>query len=183
VIKEGYESGLARQGSEIVVVGGSAAGFYAATQLVRGGRSVRLLESKSTLDPTPRTLIVTDHFRRQVNGASGPSIVNSIRRFELFTNGRSATISLNEPDLIIERARLIRALAEEATSAGVRIDYDTRFLGLEPNGRGLFVEVDQGGRREQSTRGAWWEPTERRAAWRARPGGRRSKRCRSFKRS
>lgn len=141
--------GGVREKKEVVVVGGSAAGLYTAACVARGGRAVRVLESKPTLDPTPRTLIVTDHFRRQVNGAAEASIVNEIRRFELFTDGRSAVVPLKRPDLIIERSRLIRALALEAEQAGARFEYDTRFLGLTPNGNGLHVQVDQSGRREE----------------------------------
>lgn len=131
------------------MVGGSAAGLYTAARVAQGGCAVRVLESKPTLDPAPRTLIVTDHFRRQVNGAAGASILNEIRRFELFTNGRSAVVHLKRPDLIIERSRLIRALAQEAEEAGALFDYDTRFLGLHPNGSGLHVQVDRKGRHEE----------------------------------
>ena len=147
--KAGSGPGKTRDKREVVVVGGSAAGLYTATRVAQGGRAVRVLESRPTLDPAPRTLIVTDHFRGQVNGAAGASILNEIRRFELFTNGRSAVVSLKRPDLIIERSRLIRALAQEAEDAGARVDYDTRFLGLSPNGSGLHVQVDQAGRREE----------------------------------
>lgn len=148
--KVGNESGSAQVDSkEVVVVGGSAAGLYTAACVARGGRSVRVLESRPMLDPAPRTLIVTDHFRQQVNGAATASVVNEIRRFELFTDGRSAVVPLKRPDLIIERSRLIRALAEEAQQAGVKFEYDTRFLGLSPNAKGLHMEVDQSGRREE----------------------------------
>lgn len=143
------EPGERRGKSEIVVVGGSAAGLYAAAKVAEGGRAVRVLESLPTLDPAPRTLIVTSHFRQQVNGAAGASVRNEIRKFELYTNGRFATVSLKEPDLIIERSRLIRALAAEAKEAGAQFEYDTRFLGMSPNARGLHVEVDRGGRREE----------------------------------
>ena len=141
--------GDARNKNEVVVVGGSAAGLYTAVCVAQGGRLVRVLESRPTLDPTPRTLIVTDHFRRQVNGAARTSILNEIRRFELFTDGRSAVVSLKRPDLIIERSRLIRALAEEAEEAGARFEYNTRFLGLEPNGNGLHVQIDRAGQRAE----------------------------------
>lgn len=134
---------------EVVVVGGSAAGLYTAARVAQGGRAVRVLESKPTLDPAPRTLIVTDHFRHQVNGAAGASILNEIKRFELYTNGRSAVVSLKRPDLIIERSRLIRALAKEAQEAGAQFQYDTRFLDLSPNHNGLHVQVDRAGRREE----------------------------------
>ena len=136
-----------RDTSEVIVVGGSAAGLSTATHLANGGRTVRVLESQAGLDPLPRTLIVTDHFRGQVNGTGSASIVNEIRRLELFTDGRSATISLKRPDLIIERSRLIRALAGEAERAGAQIEYNTRFVGLAPHGTGLRVQADQLGRR------------------------------------
>ena len=147
--KTGSEPGKTGKKREVVVVGGSAAGLYTAACVAQGGRAVRVLEARATLDPAPRTLIVTDHFRRQVNGAAGASILNEIRRFELFTDGRSAVVSLKRPDLIIERSRLIRALAQEAEEAGARLEYQTRFLGLTPNGSGLHVQVDQAGRREE----------------------------------
>lgn len=149
VNEAGNEPGTARDAREIVVVGGSAAGLYAAARVAEGGRSVRVIESRPALDPQARTLIVTSHFRRQMNGAVGASIRNEIRKFELFTDGRSATVRLKEPDLIIERARLIEALAKEAVAAGAQFDYDTRFLGLAPNPRGLDIEVDRGGRRDK----------------------------------
>jgi digeranylgeranylglycerophospholipid reductase len=149
VNKAGSDPGNARKKKEVVVVGGSAAGLYTASCVAQGGRAVRVLESKPTLDPAPRTLIVTDHFRQQVNGAACASILNEIRRFELFTNGRSAVVALKKPDLIIERSRLIRALAQEVHEAGAQFDYDTRFLGLTPNGSGLHVQVDRAGQKDE----------------------------------
>jgi digeranylgeranylglycerophospholipid reductase len=141
----GNSSRVSRDNKEVVVVGSSAAGLYTALHVSKGGRPVRVLESKATLEPAPRTLIVTDHFKNQIGTSARNSIVNEIRRFELFTDGRSAQVSLKRPDLIIERSRLIRLLAEEAQGAGARIAYDTRFQSLAPNGNGLRVFVDQGG--------------------------------------
>src|SRR5262247_4699329 len=89
------------------------------------GRQVRLLDAKGGFDPAPRSLIVTHHFREQLREVAASSIVNEIRRFELFTDGRSAQVALNKPDLIIERARLIPALAQEATKAGAKLSFDT----------------------------------------------------------
>lgn len=134
---------------EVVVVGGSAAGLYTAAAVARGGRRVRVLESKPWHDPAPRTLIVTSHFRKQLGVSAGESILNEIRRFELFTDGRSAQIALSKPDLIIERARLIPALTRDAQHAGAKVSFDTRFLGLSPNSRGLHLEVESSGRREE----------------------------------
>ena len=136
-------------GREVIVVGGSAAGLYTAAAVARGGRPVRVVESKPQFEPAARTLIVTDHFRRQIGPSGQESIVNEIRRFELFTDGRSAQVALNKPDLIIERSRLISALAREAQEAGASFSYDTRFLGIGPNARGLRLEVESRGKREE----------------------------------
>jgi flavin-dependent dehydrogenase len=133
----------------VIVVGGSAAGFLTAAKVAAGGRNVRVLDAKAGLDPAPRSLIVTHHFREQLQEVAASSIVNEIRRFELFTDGRSAEVALRRPDLIIERAKLIPALANEAAKAGAKLSFDTHFLGLGPNSRGLRLEVETGGRREE----------------------------------
>jgi digeranylgeranylglycerophospholipid reductase len=138
-----------RDTEEVIVVGGSAAGLYTAAEVARGGRSVRVLESKPALEPASRTLIVTSHFRNQLGASASASILNEIRRFELFTDGRSAQIALSKPDLIIERARLIPALAREAQQAGANLSFDVRFLGLSPNSRSLHLDVESAGRREE----------------------------------
>ena len=138
-----------RSDREVIVIGGSAAGLFTATNVARGGRRVRVLESKPHFEPAPRTLIVTDHFRHQMGAAARKSIINEIRRFELFTDGRSAQVALTKPDLIIERSRLIPALAREAGQAGATLSFDTRFLGIGPNARGLRLEVESGGKHEE----------------------------------
>ena len=131
------------------MVGSSAAGLLTAAKVAAGGCDVRVLDAKRGLDPAPRSLIVTHHFREQLREVAASSIVNEIRRFELFTDGRSAEVALNKPDLIIERARLIPSLAREAGKAGAKISFDTRFLGLGPNSHGLRLKVESGGRREE----------------------------------
>src|SRR5258708_8545641 len=102
-----------------------------------------------SLEPVPRTLIVTDHFRNQLGASAHESVLNEIRRFELFTDGRSAQVALTKPDLIIERAKLIPALAREARQSCAGMAFDTRFLGLSPNAHGIHVQVDSSGRQEE----------------------------------
>jgi digeranylgeranylglycerophospholipid reductase len=134
---------------DVIVVGASAAGLFTAATVAQGGRKVRVLESRPGFEPASRSLIVTDHFRSQLGASASESIVNEIRRFELFTDGRSAQIALARPDLIIERSRLIPALARSAQQVGAKLSFDTRFLGLAANGHGLRVEVDSAGRRDE----------------------------------
>src|SRR5580658_1497192 len=81
----------------VAVVGGSAAGLLTATVLARQGAAVRVFERIETLDHPERTLIVTNRMRLLLGRAGVGSIVNEIRRFELFTDGRSATFELKHP--------------------------------------------------------------------------------------
>ena len=135
----------------VTVVGGSAAGLFTASLLARRGVPVRVFERIETLEPAARTLIVTHRMRSFLGDAAERSIVNEIRRFELFTDGRSANVTLKHPDLIIERRSLIRGLAEEAQQAGASVALGHRFHALHPNGRGLILELEHcaSGRREE----------------------------------
>jgi flavin-dependent dehydrogenase len=149
VIEHSKTPKTGNKNGSVIVVGGSAAGFLTAAKLAAGGRDVQVLDAKAGLDPAPRSLIVTHHFREQLQEVAASSIVNEIRRFELFTDGRSAEVALRRPDLIIERAKLIPALANEAAKAGAKLSFDAHFLGLGPNSRGLRLEVETCGRREE----------------------------------
>jgi flavin-dependent dehydrogenase len=139
------------QNSPVAVVGGSAAGLFTASLLAKRGVPVQVFERAETLEPVSRTLIVTHKLRTLLGRAAAGSVVNEIRRFELFTDGRAAKIHLNEPDLIIERSTLIRGLADEARSAGAEITFGRRFHGLHSNGASLVLDVERsadGGREE-----------------------------------
>lgn len=161
----------------VAVVGGSAAGLFTASLLARAGVPVRVFERIETLEHASRTLIVTSHMRHLLGPAAEGCVVNEIRRFELFTDGRSAVVPLKNPDLIIERRILIQGLAERARQAGASVELGRRFHALHSNGRGLLLEVERcsdGAREEVSAasivggdgavsrvaRAAGWPPLE-----------------------
>jgi len=125
------------------VIGGSAAGLFTASLLARQGVPVRVFERIEALAPAARTLIVTHKMRAMLGRAAESSIVNEIRRFELFTDGRAANVALKQPDLIIERRALIQGLADEAQAAGATLQLGRRFHALHANGRGLVLEVER----------------------------------------
>ena len=127
----------------VSVVGGSAAGFFTASLLAHRGVPVRVFERIEKLEPEERTLIVTDRMRGLLGRAAEGCILNEIRRFELFTDGRAATVALKHPDLIIERRALIQGLAEQARHAGASVELGRRFHSLHSNGRGLVLEVER----------------------------------------
>ena len=132
-----------KPGLQVAVIGGSASGFFTASLLARAGCAVEVLERSDQLDPTPRTLIVTSHMRTLVGKVGEAAVVNEIRKFELFTDGRSAQVPLDRPDLIVERSLLIRDLARDAQSHGAKISFGNRFVDLKSNGTGLRVSVER----------------------------------------
>lgn len=131
---------------QIAVVGGSAAGFFTACLLARRGLSVKVFEQSEQLEAAERTLIVTRRMNDLLGEAGKASIVNEVRRFELFTDGRSATIDLSQPDLIIERAKLIRSLAETARHAGAEVHLGRSFRSLTPQPQKITLELQHTGK-------------------------------------
>lgn len=140
-----------KEHGSVAVVGGSAAGFFTAYLLARKGMPVRVFEQSDKIDATERTLIVTQRMNDLLGAAGKPSIVNEVRRFELFTDGRAATIDLAQPDLIIERAKLIGSLAEQAQQAGAELRLGRSFRTLVPQAKKINVELQhtEGNRSEE----------------------------------
>jgi len=138
--------------SEIGVVGGSVAGLFTAHLLGQAGKRVRVFEGAENLDPKPRTLIVTHRLREILGQVGKSSLVNEIRRFELFTDGRVARISLRHPDLVIERSKLIRDLAAAAEGSGAQISFGRQFVSLEqkPGALNLQLQRSQGATVEEA---------------------------------
>lgn len=134
--------------SAITVVGGSAAGFFAAYLLAREGRAVDVFEQSSKLDAAERTLIVTRHMKDLLGDAGSASIVNEVRKFELYTDGRAASVNLAHPDLIIERARLIHSLGEHAQRAGAKLHLGRNFRTLQPHAGKITLEFRDAAKNE-----------------------------------
>lgn len=124
---------------DVAVIGGSAAGLFAARLLASHGRRVVVYEGAEALRPAARTLIVTSRMRDLLGPTGETSIVNEIKRFELFADGRVATIQLERPDFVIERSALIASLGAAAESAGARLVFGRRFQHLQTNGSSLAL--------------------------------------------
>ncbi len=133
---------------DIAIIGGSAAGFFTAYLLAREGLQVRLFEAAEDIQPSPRTLIVTSHMRDLMGSLSESSVINEIRRIELFADGRVATIPLNRPDLVIDRSKLIQRLAAQAEVNGAQVLTGHCFQSLKPNGKRLGFTVSRNGNGE-----------------------------------
>ncbi len=129
----------------VVVVGASAAGLYTALLLAGRGLRVSVIDRAQRPEMPARSLIVTSRLRRWLGDLTEPTLLNVIRRFELYTDGRVATIPLRQPDLVIERSTLLRQLMKQASAVGAEMRFSTRFRRLRSAESGVILDVDRSG--------------------------------------
>jgi flavin-dependent dehydrogenase len=123
----------------VVVLGASSAGLFAAHLLARQHIPVDIYERRDRLDPKPRTLIVTPELLRVLGSSAQTAVVNRVHTLELRTARRAVPIRLREPDLIIERAELLRILVARAQASGARLHTGCYFEELETDGGRVVV--------------------------------------------
>lgn len=128
------------QRDPVVVVGASSAGLFAAQLLARAHIPVHVYERTPVLDPRPRTLIVTPEVERVLGYSALPATVNVVHTLDLCTTTKSVPISLDEPDLVIERTELIRMLARNAEAAGATLHFGHTFTALQSDDNRAIVE-------------------------------------------
>jgi len=112
-----------RQPTSVTIVGASVAGLYGAYHLARQGVRVRVYEAQAPFRPAARTLIVTPAFLRLLDFDAEPAVLNRTRVFELISRSTSARIVLDEPDVILDRARFMALLARRASEAGTDLAF------------------------------------------------------------
>lgn len=115
----------------VVIIGASAAGLFAAYLLAKEGIPVELYEGRESLGEPSRTLIVTGRLGQVLGFIPHEAILNRINSIQLISANRESTVELRQPDLVIERRKLIELLAEKATEEGAEIRLGFRFLGFE----------------------------------------------------
>jgi len=125
----------------VAVIGASTSGLFAAYLLAQSGIPVAVYDQNETLALPSRTLIVTGQLNQVLGFVPTEAIVNRVQHIELFSRHASARVSLRQPDLIVERAQLIHLLAARARQAGAAIELGYKFLGLERDGDGLLVRL------------------------------------------
>ena len=133
---------------DISIIGASSAGLFTAFQLAQKGVGVRVFEAKESINHSPQTLIVTSYMQDLIGSLCKGAVINTIRRFQLFTDGRVATISLRRPDLVIERSILINELEAQAKATGAKVLTGMRFLGLNRNGDRLTFTLSRNGKED-----------------------------------
>ncbi len=133
---------------DCVVVGASSAGLFAALELAQAGKRVALFEQAQALHPARRTLIVTPSLRRILPALRAPVLLHTIRDLVLASARGETVVTLNDPDLIIERGALIQTLAEQARACGVSLQLNRRFHSITPCTDGAELKFHDAARNE-----------------------------------
>ena len=74
--------------AEVDIVGGSAAGLFAAYLLAREGKRVRLFDANDVLNTESRTLITTSRLTDVLGFFPREAICNEITQIDLFSRAR-----------------------------------------------------------------------------------------------
>ncbi|MBW2967888.1 NAD(P)/FAD-dependent oxidoreductase [Candidatus Woesearchaeota archaeon] len=128
----------------ITIVGGGPVGCHAAGILAKKGHDVLVLEEHKEIGlPIQCTGILT----RRIMDIVRPDkacIVNRIKTVKVHGPSNSATIP--NDDLIIDRARFDKMLAQRAEAKGANISFDTRVEGIRRIQDGFKLKLKQNGK-------------------------------------
>jgi flavin-dependent dehydrogenase len=116
---------------DVVVVGASSAGLFAAESLANLGKQVVVFDRSAGITPGERTYIITPGLYEVMSEIPSGLIKQKIDTFRIQSGQNQAEIQLSSPDLIIDRAELISYFASRASNAGASIQTDSVFMGLE----------------------------------------------------
>ena len=128
---------------EVVVIGASSAGLFAAELLAKSGYRVAVLDRSDGIDPQERTYIITPGLYKIMNDLPAGLIHQEIDTFKLQSGQKQADIHLSSPDLIIDRAELISFLVSRAAAAGVTFVEKSEFLGFETLQGKTLIKVEK----------------------------------------
>jgi digeranylgeranylglycerophospholipid reductase len=127
--------------ADVDIIGGSAAGLFAAYLLAREGKRVRLFDANDVLNVDSRTLITTSRLSEALGFFPKEAVVNQIDRIDLYSPRRSVSIPMQEPDLVVERAAVIRLLARKAVDSGVELRGGCKLIDMKPGDTSLTITI------------------------------------------
>ncbi len=125
-----------------IIIGASTAGLFAAYLLAKDQVPVQVYDACETLGDPSRTLIATGKLAEVLGFDPKETILNKVHQIDLVSAGRSVSVELRDPDLVIERRDLVRLLARKAMGRGAKITLGHRFLGFHEERGALIVSLE-----------------------------------------
>ena len=134
---------------DAAIVGSSTAGLYAASLLSEEGKRIAVFEREKQIDPERRIYIITPGINRVWDSYPDSLILNKIQNIEISGNQTKKLISLNAPDLIMERKMITNILFERAKAAGVQFFPNMEFKKFGPDKNNSYLVFLDENDREQ----------------------------------
>ncbi|MCK5282709.1 MAG: NAD(P)/FAD-dependent oxidoreductase [Nanoarchaeota archaeon] len=117
----------------ISIIGAGPAGLYSSYLLSGKGYEVNVFDQKKKIGlPVQCTGIVTSKIK-EIIPLEKNIIKNRIRKIELHSKNNSQSLSLKEPDLVLDREKFDQYLAEIAKKNGAKIHLEKKFIKKEKN--------------------------------------------------
>ncbi|MEK6936562.1 MAG: NAD(P)/FAD-dependent oxidoreductase [Nanoarchaeota archaeon] len=111
----------------ISIIGAGPAGSHLAYLLAKKGHEVNVYEDhKSIGNPVQCTGLVTDSIN-QIMKVPEKVIVNKITGFKVFSRNNSVEINFKKPNIVLDRMKFDRHVAEKAEDAGAKYFLNHRF--------------------------------------------------------
>lgn len=126
---------------KVAVIGASISGLFLAYLLAKEGVEVEVIEKEEETQKGLRTLIVTGKIREVMEVLPQEVILNQIKYLELFSKSQTLRLELHEPDLVIERGKLLYHLDQLAQNAGAKVLFQHKFEGFTPFGRKILMNL------------------------------------------
>lgn len=130
---------------DTIIVGASCAGLRAAELLAGAGQRVLLVERRDRIDSLSRTWIVTEHLEPVLGFTPHQAIVHRTGVMRMYAGTAAREVRLANPDLIVERARILPMLAERAARAGAEIRLGCPVRSIEESSHALTLRMDSRG--------------------------------------
>jgi len=128
---------------KVLIVGAGPVGCYVARLLQKSGKDfdVEVIEEHAEIGRPVHCagLVSKEVLTKTRVPISDDVVVNHIDGAEFFLNGDSFAIHRKGIAVVVERERFDRALG-----SGVRVNFNTRFVGIEKENGGYIVETDKG---------------------------------------
>ena len=126
------EEGVGMDRVDVLIVGASQAGLYAAERLAQQGLRVRVIDRRPDgVRPARRTLIVTPYLDERLGVVPKRSVLYQVDRMAVVSPNRKTVFDFRRADWVLERALWIEELTERAREAGAEVVLGNRFLGIE----------------------------------------------------
>ena len=126
---------------DVVIIGASSAGLFAAEILAKNGRKVALFEKSNFEDPDARLYIITPGLFRVMPDINPSLIRQKIKKIELHTGTEKAEIQFSSPDLILDRMEFLLDLKKRAEISGAEIFMECEFLGFNSDKENPGVRI------------------------------------------